>query len=698
MTSLLRKSIKVSLASILAIKAGDTFRKYDNIPLQPFFFRNVKCEALGEFNKDDLMGNIMKTEFERDLKDVAYHHKARYAFVLKSREEHLKEMMDEKNEYDLLIIGGGASGAGVALEAASRGLKCAVVDKYDFASGTSSRSTKMAHGGIRYFEKMMKLDGDPFENFELLKETLHERNYFLYAASFQNKPLQLVIPSSSWFWSVFFYYPGALLYHLMYLRQLMKSNYDTGLQGPRIYGRQKVKNIFSELKAIHGQYGTVIYETQMMDSRMNLNALLTASIDKYIPGMKGANLANYTEFVDFIKNENGQITGAILNDTLKQKQFKVKCKVLVNCAGIYADELRIKDNKEAKQRITGARGTHLMFSQGLLPENSGIIIPKTKDGRLIFIINYLGHAMVGTTDDKCEITHTPKPIEQDIEFIVSELKQIFGDNFDYKKNMISAWSGIRPLVVETEEDKQQQILKEQELNTGMFSSVKSIFKRQIIRLGHLIHGAPKGSTAALSRNHVIEKSASGMVSLMGGKWTSFRKMGEETVDLIINSNRQRLDVAYEKSVTTKFKLAGSYTALQVSEGIIQSDQQIKEQYEDHLVFEYGIDRKFAQHLFHSYGTAALRVARLGKENQMNVRIHENYPFLKSEILYAIRSEMAQKPNDILCRRVPIGFLNEQICREILTEVVEIMAKEKKWTNDQKKQELDEAANNLQYMM
>lgn len=133
--------------------------------------------------------------------------------------------MDETNVYDILVIGGGASGAGVALEAASRGLKCALVEKYDFASGTSSRSTKMAHGGIRYFEKMMKLEGDPFENFELLKETLHERNYFLFAAPYQNKPLKLVIPSTSFFNAAFFYYPGALLYHLMYLRELVKSEY-----------------------------------------------------------------------------------------------------------------------------------------------------------------------------------------------------------------------------------------------------------------------------------------------------------------------------------------------------------------------------------------------------------------------------------------------------------------------------------------
>lgn len=126
-------------------------------------------------------------------------------------------MMDEKNEYDILVIGGGASGAGVAIEAASRGLKCAVIEKYDFASGTSSRSTKMAHGGVRYFEKMMRLEGDPFENFALLKETLHERNYFLHAAPYQNKELDLVIPEKNFIWAALFYFPGCLFYHWIYL-------------------------------------------------------------------------------------------------------------------------------------------------------------------------------------------------------------------------------------------------------------------------------------------------------------------------------------------------------------------------------------------------------------------------------------------------------------------------------------------------
>ena len=143
----------------------------------------------------------------------------------------------------------------------------------------------------------------------------------------------------------------------------------------------------------------------MNDSRMCMNSLLTSSIDKFNPGMKGSTLANYVEFKDFVKNKEGKIEGAILVDRLTNKEFKVKAKVVVNCTGIFADELRIKDKPDALPRITGARGTHLMFKSSIVPKDHGIIIPKTKDGRLLFVINYLGHSMVGTTDEKCEITH-----------------------------------------------------------------------------------------------------------------------------------------------------------------------------------------------------------------------------------------------------------------------------------------------------
>ncbi len=148
-----------------------------------------------------------------------------------------------------------------------------------------------------------------------------------------------------------------------------------------------------------------MYETQMSDSRQNMNALLTASIEGFIPGMKGATLANYVEFKDFIKNKEGKIEGAIVFDKIKKKEYRIKSKVVVNCTGIHSDTLRLQDNSACEERLAGARGTHLIFPKDLLSDHLGVIIPKTKDGRLIYMLNYQGHALVGTTDVNCPVTH-----------------------------------------------------------------------------------------------------------------------------------------------------------------------------------------------------------------------------------------------------------------------------------------------------
>jgi glycerol-3-phosphate dehydrogenase len=190
----------------------------------------------------------------------------------------------------------------------------------------------------------------------------------------------------------------------------MSSDYDRSVDGPKIIGPNHIRKLYSKVMQVHGKWGTVMHESQMMDTRMNLHALLTSSIDGFIPGMKGATLANYVDFQSFTKDpQTGKITGAVLYDKLKQKQYNVKAKVVVNCAGVHADEIRLKDEENAMPRIIGAKGTHLIFKGGMIPNDAGIIIPKTKDGRLIFVINYLGQTMVGTTDEKTPITHTVVP-------------------------------------------------------------------------------------------------------------------------------------------------------------------------------------------------------------------------------------------------------------------------------------------------
>jgi glycerol-3-phosphate dehydrogenase len=171
----------------------------------------------------------------------------RYNYTLKNRSQHISDLKSKQNHYDILIVGGGANGSGVALDAASRGLKCAVIDQFDFASGTSSRSTKLAHGGIRYFEQMAMLEGDPIQSYELLREALHERNYFMQTAPYLNKELNLLIPSDSWFKNNFWHYPGVLGYHLIYKKSLWKSNFRKSLAGPKIYNKDQVKKLFPEV-------------------------------------------------------------------------------------------------------------------------------------------------------------------------------------------------------------------------------------------------------------------------------------------------------------------------------------------------------------------------------------------------------------------------------------------------------------------
>lgn len=330
----------------------------------------ASCSARDE---NDLIGKAFATEFhpytERQEKEIKPKDRVKYDFKLKSRKENLEEL--KNTEYDLLIIGGGANGAGVALDAAARGLKCAVVDSYDFAAGTSSKSTKMAHGGIRYFQQMCFLQGDPIESYDLLKETLNERNYFLQAAPYLIKELELLIPCRSLFWTVFWYWPGSFGYHLIYLRQLMSSNYNTGLSGPKFVNKTKLRRQFPEAKELHGGYGAVMSEAQMSDSRMCLNSLFTAAIDNFHPGQQGATLANYTTVTKLNKDENGKIIGATCSDTLDSKAapFDVKARVVVNCAGVHADEVRQMANPELQPRIVPSRGTHLIFKKGLLGDN-----------------------------------------------------------------------------------------------------------------------------------------------------------------------------------------------------------------------------------------------------------------------------------------------------------------------------------------
>ena len=218
--------------------------------------------------------------------------------------------------------------------------------------------------------------------------------------------------------------------------------------------------------------------------------LLTSSVEGYSLGQKGAVLANYVEFKEFIKDkETGDIKGAVLVDKINGDKIRVKCKVVVNCTGVHSDEIRKLNDDKVKDRIVSSRGTHLVLEKGLLPDNNGILIPDTKDGRLIFMLPYNGYTLVGTTDDKEEPTHFPKSQEKDVEFLKNELKRVLGSDFDFDKSIKAVWSGQRPLVLEDpEENKNNE-------PSGIIEKMLHFFTPKNQHLDE---------TKNISRKHVIE--------------------------------------------------------------------------------------------------------------------------------------------------------------------------------------------------
>lgn len=295
--------------------------------------------------------------------------------------------------------------------------------------------------------------------------------------------------------------------------------------------------------------------------------------------------------------------------------------------------------------------------------------------------------MVGTTDVFCDATHNSEPSQEEIDFLIEEIKPFLGKDYDYKGNLLASWAGLRPLVKSMESDVP---------NTE--SGAMSQFMQSKFRwLLSKVKPAKKSKTASMSRNHVIEiEPNSGLISLMGGKWTAYRVQGEQTVDRILENHPDlKRVVKYEEGQTLNFNLVGSYSKSEVTDGVRQSSEKLFKSYEDHLVFQFDLDRDIAKHLVKTYGTAATRIAKLGKEHKLNNRLSKDYSFLEAEVLYSIRSELAMMPNDVVCRRVPISFIDTAETKDvILPKVISIFASEFKWSKEQAAKQLKDAQEGL----
>lgn len=547
-------------------------------------------------------------------------------------------------QFDILVIGGGATGAGVAVDAASRGLRVALVEREDFASGTSSKSTKLVHGGVRYLQKaVFELD---YEQYKLVREALRERRVFLQTAPYLSHMLPIMLPIYK-YWQVPYYWSGCKLYDLLAGKENMESSY--------LMSKGKALEQFPMLKS-DGLVGAVVYyDGQHNDSRMNLALILTAI-------KAGAIAANYCGVTSLRKDPaTDLITGARVKDYITGGEFDVKAKVTINATGPYTDSLLSLSTPTHKPIVRASSGVHIALPSYYAPKGMGLLDPATSDGRVVFFLPWEGGVIAGTTDEPYDMRVHVKaqeeadaylsgddilPRESEIQWVIDEVRgYLSGDIKVRRGDVLSAWSGLRPL----------------------------------------ISSGAAGGTEGLVRSHIVKVDESGMVTIAGGKWTTYRAMAEEAVDEAIKVC-PGLRAKALKCQTQELRLVGSDGwDRNMFIGLIQ---------------RYGLQPEVAQHLSSSYGSQAWTLLSSTTQTAAldpHRPISSPYPFTHSEITYALTHEYAQKPLDVLLRRTRLGFVDARAALSALPEVVHVMGDALGWDTRRRVEETRRAEEVLREM-
>eukprot|EP01135_Chromosphaera_perkinsii_P003140 Nk52_evm29s236 gene=Nk52_evmTU29s236 len=552
-------------------------------------------------------------------------------FKVPSREEQLKNLK-KGQEYDVLIIGGGATGCGIAVDSITRGLSTAMVERDDFASGTSSRSTKLIHGGVRYLEKAFwNLD---YGQYQLVQEALHERATLLKIAPHVCHPLPIMLPVYT-YWQIPYFYAGAKVYDLIAGSQGLKPAY--------FLSKDRAIEKFPMLKKEKLKGAIVYYDGQQDDARMCLSLALSAA-------KEGAHVANHVEVVKLLKEKDPKtgedcIVGATMRDVFTKDSWDVRAKVVINATGPFTDFVRVLDNPSDPEMVKPSSGVHVTLPSYYSPKDMGLLDPATSDGRVIFFLPWLNKTIAGTTDSPTTVTAKPKAREEEIRFILGEIESYLNPDVHVRRgDVLAAWSGIRPLVSDPNST----------------------------------------NTEAISRNHVVFTSKSKLVTIAGGKWTTYRAMAEHALDEAIRVGGLKPKRGCQ---TNDYLLVGA-------EGWTPT-MFIR------LIQDFGLENPVARNLSESYGTQAFEVAKYAAITNkrwpvVGKRLVDEYPYIEAEVIFSIK-EYACTAIDFLARRSRLAFLNAQAASEALPRVLDIMAKELNWSKARKEQERKDAMAFLETM-
>ena len=490
------------------------------------------------------------------------------------RSEHLTKLEATK-EFDICVIGGGATGLGIAVDAASRGCKTVLLEKYDFAKGTSSRSTKLVHGGVRYLQQ---------GNIKLVMEALKERGLLKKNAPHLVKNQSFVIPNYKW-WENPFYGIGLKVYDWM--------AGSLGLGPSQFLDREETLALAPNLDDDGLRGGVLYHDGQFDDARLAIHLAMTAADH-------GAAVLNYVSVEGLMKEKN-IVCGVKAKDTIDGKEFEIRANAVINATGIFSDSIAKMDNPAAEKMISHSQGIHLVFDKEFLPSDTAIMIPRTEDGRVLFAVPWHNKVIVGTTDTPVSETSTePIALKEEIEFVMHHIHRYLKKDPSYD-DVRSIFAGLRPLV-------------------------KSNSKL----------------TSAISRDHHISVSDTELISITGGKWTTYRKMAEDVMEIAIH----KAGKGDSECATNHLKIHG-----------------YKETYDySKPLYYYGSDQEGIEQLIKN----DLSLADL---------IHPALPYLKAEIIWAVQNEMCMNVEDALARRTRALLLDAKATIGSAPIVADMMAKE-----------------------